>query len=285
MDSTLLFTILTLCAIGVVSAVVLYVVAQRFKVDEDERIDTVESMLPGANCGGCGYAGCRSLAEALVGYDDIANLYCPVGGAGAMKAIADYLGKTPPEKEPQVAVVRCNGVWDNRPRTNRYDGAQTCAVIATLYGGETGCIYGCLGRGDCQAVCQFGAIRINPVSMLPEVDQDRCTACGACAKACPKMLIELRRKGPKDRRIYVACRNRDKGAISRKNCNVSCIACGKCRKACQFEAITVEGNLARIDPQKCRLCRKCVPECPTGAIREVNFTAKANGQSADQHSI
>lgn len=274
MSEVLLYTVLTLCALGVLAAIVLYFVAQKFKVYEDPRIDTVESMLPSANCGGCGFPGCRGFADALVKNDDISALYCPVGGMDTMRGIAGFLGKAAPEKEPQIAEVRCNGSCDKRPRTNIYDGAPSCAVASSLYGGETGCNYGCLGKGDCVVVCNFDAIHINAGTGLPEVDASKCTACGACVKACPRMIIELRKKGVKDRRVYVSCVNKDKGAVARKACSVACIACSKCQKICPFEAITIENNLAYIDPYKCRLCRKCVPECPTSAIVEVNFPPK-----------
>lgn len=112
---------------------------------------------------------------------------------------------------------------------------------------------------------------MNPETGLPEVDAEKCTACGACVKACPKMIIELRKKGPKNRRVYVSCVNKDKGAVARKACAVACIACGKCAKVCPFGAIVVENNVAYIDSFKCKLCRKCVAECPTGAIVEINF--------------
>lgn len=269
--NVILFTVLTLVALGVFAAIILYFVAQKFKVYEDPRIDEVEAMLPGANCGGCGFPGCRGLADALVKQDDISTLYCPVGGAANMKQVADHLGKSAPEKEPEVAVVRCNGTCANRPRTSVFDGAASCAVVAATYGGETACTFGCLGKGDCTVVCNFDAIHMNPETGLPEVDEEKCTACSACVKACPKILIELRKKGPKGRRIFVSCLNKDKGGIARKACAVACIGCGKCVKACAFEAITLENNLAYIDFNKCRLCRKCVSECPTSAIWEVNF--------------
>lgn len=274
MSETLLFTILALCALGVLAALILYFVAQKFKVLEDPRIDNVEGILPGANCGGCGYPGCRGLAEALVKNDDISQMFCPVGGGATMKAVAEYLGKSAPEKEPQVAEIRCNGSCDKRPHTNIYDGASSCAVAASLYAGETGCSYGCLGCGDCVAACNFGALRMNPETGLPEVDAEKCTACGACVRACPRMIIELRKKGPKNRRVYVSCVNKEKGAIARKACQAACIACGKCAKVCPFGAIVVENNLAYIDSFKCKLCRKCVAECPTHAIVEVNFPPK-----------
>ena len=267
----LLYTILTLCVLGILSAVILYVVAQKFRVEEDPRIDEVEKMLPGANCGGCGFAGCRGMADALVKQDDISSLFCPVGGGDTMKAVAAYLGKAAPEKEPQVATVRCGGTCEKRPRTNEYNGARSCAVASSLYIGETGCAFGCLGYGDCVAACTFGAITIDPATGLPVVDPDKCTACGACVKACPKKIIELRKKWPKNRAVYVSCVSKDKGAVVMKACKAGCIGCGKCEKVCAFGAITVENNLAYIDPQKCKLCRKCVNECPTGAIRLVGM--------------
>ncbi len=278
------YTIVTLCVLGVFSAAVLYFVAQKFKVYEDPRIDDVEAKLPGANCGGCGFAGCRAFAEALVREDDISVLYCPVGGGDTMKTVAGYLGKAAPEREPQVAVVRCSGSCDNRPRLNRFDGARSCAVASATYAGETGCSFGCLGNGDCVVVCDFDAIHMNPETGLPEVDQDKCTACGKCVAACPKIIIELRRKGPKDRRIFVSCVNKDKGGVARKACQVACIGCGKCVKVCAFEAITLETNLAYIDPQKCKLCRKCPTECPTGAIHEINLPPRkvADGSTQEE---
>lgn len=274
MNEIFLYTVIILVCLGVISALLLYFVSQKFKVYEDPRIDTTEALLPGANCGGCGYPGCRGLATALVENDDISALFCPVGGLEVMKTVADHLGKAAAEREPQVAVVRCGGTFCARARTSSYDGAQSCAVIASLYGGQTDCTWGCLGQGDCCVVCSFDAIHMNDHTGLPEVDEQKCTACGACVKACPKMVIELRKKGIKSRRIFVDCVNKDKGAITRKACSVGCIGCGKCVKVCPFDAITLTNNLAYIDPAKCRLCRKCAPECPTGAIVEVGFPAK-----------
>ncbi len=154
---------------------------------------------------------------------------------------------------------------------NEYDGVEHCFIAHNLYSGETGCSWGCLGLGDCEVSCEFDAIKVNPVTKLPEVDEDKCTSCGACVKACPKLLIELRKKGPKSRRIYVSCRNEDKGHIAKKSCDVSCISCSKCEKVCPHEAITITNNLAFIHDDKCKLCRKCVEVCPTNAIVELNF--------------
>lgn len=269
--NTIVITIISLCVIGIASAIILYLVARKFKVEEDPRIDTVESLLPGANCGGCGYPGCRGLAEATVKADSMDGILCPVGGAAVMNKIAAALGREVAVQAPKIAVVRCNGSCANRPRTSVYDGARSCAVENSLYVGDTNCSFGCLGCGDCVAACPFDAIHMNPETGLPVVDDAKCVACGACVKACPRNIIELRNKGPKDRRVFVSCVNKDKGAVARKACKAACIGCMKCAKECPFGAITVENNLAYIDYTKCRLCRKCVSVCPTGAIHEVNF--------------
>ena len=271
----ILLAVIVLGVLGLVSALVLFYASHRFAVHEDPRIGQVAAVLPQANCGGCGYPGCSGFAAACVKAADQGSLdgkLCPVGGQAVMEQVADIVGLSVVASATKVAVVRCNGSCENRPRIAEFDGMPTCRVQHMLGMGETACPYGCLGCGDCVAACQFGAISINPSTGLPEVDEEKCTACGACAKACPRGVIEIRLKGPKGRRVVVLCNNKDKGAVANKACKSACIGCGKCVKTCEkFQAITLENNLAYIDAEKCKMCRKCEEACPKGAIHGFNF--------------
>ena len=272
--NVILIAVIILGVVGLVASIMLYAASKKFAVVEDERIGQVAEVLPQANCGGCGYPGCAGFAAACVKAADggsIEGKLCPVGGQPVMEKVAGILGLAAAASTPKVAVVRCNGTCANRPRVVDYDGVRSCRVQLLAGTGETACAFGCLGGGDCVAACQFGALSINPETGLPEVDEERCTACGACVKTCPRRVIELRPKGPKNRRMVVMCVNRDKGAVANKVCKASCIGCGKCVKTCPFEAITINNNLAYIDPEKCKLCRKCEEACPKGAIHAINF--------------
>ncbi len=286
--SLILVAVISLGAIGLISAVILYVASKKFAVYEDPRIAQVAEVLPQANCGGCGFPGCSGFAAACVKAGSLEGKMCPVGGQPTMEKVASILGLEAAASEPKVAVVRCNGTCANRPKLTQYDGVRSCVVANSTFGGETGCTFGCLGCGDCVSACQFDAIHMNPETGLPEVDESKCTACGACSKACPRNIIEIRPKGKNNRRVYVQCVNKDKGAVARKACAAACIGCGKCVKVCLFEAITLENNLAYIDPAKCKSCRKCEMECPQQAIVAVNFPPrkpKAEAPAAEKSAV
>lgn len=285
MSSTVIITIISLSLLAFLSAVILYFIAQKFKIFEDPRIDEVQAALPAANCGGCGFAGCRNFAEAIVKAETFEGLNCPVGGASVMEQVAKILGKEAPVVEPLVAVLLCNGTPEFRPQTSKYDGVPDCRIAHNLYMGETDCSYGCLGLADCVRACAFDAMYMNSEAGLPVIIDEKCVSCGACVKACPRHIIELRKKAKKDRKIYVACSNCDKGGPARRACKVACIACSKCFNVCEFGAITIENNLAYIDAFKCTFCRKCVTECPTNSIIELNFPPRKPKVEAQAETV
>lgn len=272
--NVILLSIIVLGTIGIVGAAVLYVVAHRFHVQEDPRIDEVEALLPGANCGGCGRSGCRDFAVACVNADTLDGLSCPSSSAETLKKIGEIVGLAAAVAKPKIAVIKCNGTCDLRPSMARFEGAPSCAVLSSLGTGESPCPNGCLGCGDCVAACPYGAMRMNRETGLPEVVEDKCVGCGVCVKSCPRSIIELCNKGPRGMRVYVACSNKEKGAQAMKECKAACIGCSKCVKVCTHDAISVSSNLSYIDFEKCKLCRKCVDVCPTHAIHAVNFPVK-----------
>ena len=273
--NVILIAVIVLGGIGLIAAVILFLASKKFAVHEDPRIAQVAEVLPQANCGGCGYPGCGGFAAACVKAADggsLGDLNCAPGGRAVMESVAGILGLQASAAAPKVAVVRCSGSCDARPHGVEYDGSHSCRIQQMTGMGETQCLYGCLGEGDCAHACLFGAIKVNPVTRIAEVDESKCTGCGACQKACPRGIIELRPQGPKGRKVVVLCNNKDKGALAVKECKNSCIGCGKCVKTCEkFEAITLDANLAHIDPDKCKMCRKCEEACPRGAIHAFNF--------------
>ncbi len=271
---SVLYSAMLLSSIGVVAAVVLYIVSKRFYIYENPLIGEVEELLPAANCAGCGSPGCKAFAEKLVETDDISELFCPVGGNDVMKQVSEILHKEVAEKDPTVAVLRCQGACEVRPKTTEYQGPKSCAISAMIYSGETDCQYGCLGDGDCVDVCDFDAMYMDEETGLPVIITDKCTSCEACVKACPRTIIEMRPKHKRDLKIFIGCLNEDKGGIAKKACKVACIGCSKCQDICPKDAVLMENNLAYIDPFLCTLCRKCVEICPTNSIIETNFPPK-----------
>ena len=266
----ILIAVVVLGAIGLIAAVVLFAASKKFAVYEDSRIAQVSEVLPGANCGGCGFPGCSGMADALVKGADAGSLdglMCPVGGAETMGKVADLLGMAIANSEPMVAVVRCNGTCEHRPRIAEYAGLRTCAAMHACGAGETACGFGCLGCGDCVEACQFGAIRINPETGIAEVDEEKCKACGKCIENCPRHMIELK---PKKSKFAVACSSKDKGPQVMKVCAAGCIGCGLCGKNCPKDAIHVTDFIAHIDYEKCVSCGICANKCPKKVITKVH---------------
>lgn len=259
--SNVMTPVLLVAVIGLVCAGLLVFASKVFHVVVDERITQVREVLPGANCGGCGFAGCDDYASNLVADEGLSCTKCSPGGAAVAAQIAEILGRAAGSAEPEVAQVMCNGTCDARRTVLEWQGMQSCKGAKGWFSSPNACMYGCIGLGDCVNACQFDAIGI--VDGIAKVNRENCVACGACAGACPQKIIKL---VPQKSMVHVLCSSTDKGAVARKNCDNACIGCMKCTKACNFDAITVEDNLARIDYDKCKSCGMCAAVCPTGAL-------------------
>ena len=247
--------------VGVFIGLFLGAAGEKFKVETDEREAAVRELLPGNNCGGCGYAGCDAMAAAIAAGEAPVN-GCPVGGAAVGAQIAAVMGGEAGETKRMTAVVKCAGSCEAAPKAYAYTGAEDCRFVSMMQnGGDKACTYGCLGYGTCVKVCEFDAVHI--VNGVAVVDPEACKACGRCVEACPKKLIEII---PAEGVSAVACSSRDKGKDVMKVCKAGCIGCMKCAKVCESGAVTVEGNLARIDYEKCTGCGKCKEECPRKII-------------------
>lgn len=257
-----MFTALSMGGIALIAGLVLFVASKKFAVRENPLVNEVEAELPGANCGGCGFAGCRAFAEALVKTRD-EKLLCPVASAEAMELIAAKAGISLSTGPKLVARVLCQG-GNQAHREGEYAGVSSCLAVTATGLSTLVCTYGCLGYGDCVSACPFGAIAI--VNGIAKVNEDTCTGCGMCVEACPKDLIRLT---PENASIYVACQSLDAGAAAKRACPVACIGCKLCIKACEYEAISYEPFLASINPDKCTGCGACVEKCPTKAIIRV----------------
>ncbi|MEF9983122.1 MAG: RnfABCDGE type electron transport complex subunit B [Oscillospiraceae bacterium] len=258
--------VLIVTVIGILSGLILALASKFMAVKVDERFDKVRECLPGANCGACGFAGCDAYANALLKGETPTNL-CTPGGADTAKALSCVLGVECEEVVPQYAVVKCNGCTQNTQKLVDFVGAKTCKAAAMYYGGDGTCAYSCLGYGDCEKACPYDAIHI--IDGVAKVDKLNCIGCGICAKTCPKSIINII---PTANNIAVTCSSKAKGAVTRKVCSVGCIGCKKCEKACPNGAITVNDNLAYIDPSKCTNCGLCMAECPVKAINIVGCT-------------
>lgn len=247
--------------LGIVFGVGLAYAAKKFAVEVDPKVPLVREVLPGANCGACGYPGCDAFSQAVVsGEAPVSG--CTVGGNPTAQLVADIMGVKAEDIAHMVAKVKCMGSKDKCPDRYEYFGYDSCVAANQLSGGPKGCGYGCMGLGSCVQVCPFDAIHINAEG-LAEVDPEKCTACMKCIKICPKQVIAL---VPYDQLTIVNCNNLEIGGHVKKNCGVACIACRICEKNCPSDAIHVINNLATVDPAKCINCGICVQKCPTKAI-------------------
>ena len=256
----ILYAVIAVGAIGVLCGIVLAVASRFLTVKVDERVARLTEILPGVNCGACGFSGCGAYAHALV-FDAAPANACPPGGAAAARAIGEILGVSVEDVAAKLPVVYCMGDFEARLRKIDYSGVNTCAAAKLLYGGPNACAYGCMGLGDCLAACKFGALCLD--SGLPRVDAGKCTGCMLCQTACPNNIIVLEEL---DGKAFVGCRNTEKGAVVRKKCSAGCIACTKCVRECPEKAISMLDNLARVDAAKCVGCGKCVEVCVTKCV-------------------
>jgi len=247
-------------AISAALAIFLVVANKKFQVQEDPRVDAMLEALPGSNCGGCGYPGCRMFAEKLIEGAAPINA-CVAGGNETATAIAALLGVEAGEHKRTLAVVLCRGGYAEAGRRATYRGEPTCTA-ANLTGGDKSCTYGCLGYGECVDACKFDAMAMNS-NGLPVVFYDKCVGCGACARACPRNIIEMH---PEDHKLFVYCRSKDKGAHAKKVCSVACIACSLCVKDCSAPGgIAIKDNLAVVNyalaPQNDESTKRCPTKC------------------------
>lgn len=242
-------------------AVMLITANRKLYVYEDPRIDQVEDMLPHANCGACGYPGCRPFAEALVNNKALPGK-CTVGTDEGRQSIAEFLGVDLGAEEKKVARLACAGGTNVAINRAQYVGIQSCQAATLISGGGKGCFWGCLGHGDCETVCDFDAIAMNEHS-LPVVDAEKCTACGDCVEVCPKDLFSLQ---PVSHQLWVACKNLEHGDAILEDCHVACTACGKCAMDAPDQLITMENNLPVVHYNANHNTQKPIQRCPTGAI-------------------
>lgn len=255
----ILLPVIIVAVIGLIAGIGLSVASKLMAVPVDEKQEKIRAALPGANCGACGYSGCDGYAAA-VAKGEAAPDKCAPGGETAASAMAEILG-VKIVSEPKVAFIACNGNHEITKSKYTYAGMQSCSAASLLHAGPLECAYGCIGFGDCARACPFGAILAE--NGKPIVCKDLCLGCGKCVEACPKNLIAL---VPKDRKVTVACSNKEKGAPVVKMCGVSCIACRMCEKQCEAAALKIENNIAVIDYSLCTGCGKCREACKRGVI-------------------
>lgn len=263
MANSILVSILSMGGLGLVLGGGLAFASKKLAVKTDPRVDAIIEVLPGANCGACGYPGCSGLARSIVENKAPLNT-CPVGGAEAAAKIAKIMGVTEIDNDvdKKIARVLCQGGKTEAKLKSDYRGVKSCRGASLVNGGPKSCPFACIGFGDCIKVCPGGGITMGN-NGLPVIDEEKCVGCGLCVKECPKSVIALTSI---KNEVHVRCRSTLKGKDTRNVCSIGCIGCGRCEKACPFDAIHVKDNVAVIDYDKCRNCMKCVESCPTKCI-------------------
>ncbi len=273
-----IIAVVLLLIIGLVAGILLSFASKIFEVKEDQLFIDLRAQLPGANCGGCGFAGCDDYAHALAAggkSGDTPCNKCAVGGPAVAEKLAQILGTSAGAEEKMVSFVACNGTNENAQKLYEYKGIDSCKAAKTLFGGTKACKYGCIGLGDCVDACQFDAIHI--IDGVAVVGRDYCTACQACIKVCPQNLISLK---PYNEIVTVKCSNKDLGRAAMAVCKTSCIACHMCERTCQHDAVHVIDNVAIIDPAKCVGCGDCAAKCPKHAILDLKAKEHAEAKGA-----
>jgi len=266
----ILYAVLWLLVLGGLFGFLLAFLAKKLAVAEDGRKEEILANLPGANCGGCGYAGCAALADAIL-KGEAAPSACGSIEEEGNRAICALMGLKEEKIVRKVAQVMCSGGCRSKDKYT-YEGILDCRIAARLAGGKKLCPNGCIGLGNCERVCEFDALKI--VDGVAKVDWDHCRGCGACQKACPKQIIQMI---PASSRFAVLCKSAEKGKDVMRACDVGCIGCKKCEKACAKGAVRVEGFCASINQELCDGCGACAEACPRGIIHSLkDFSPKKN---------
>lgn len=258
---SIISSIAVLGGLGLTFGAILAYASKKFAVEIDERVEKIMAVLPGANCGGCGFPGCGGLASAIVNGDAPVN-GCPVGGVDCTSKIGEIMGISADVSEKKVAKVICKGNCKTSKDKYKYEGISDCRAAATLNSGAKSCEFGCLGLGTCKDVCKFDAITI--IDNIAVIDEEKCVMCGKCIEVCPKKVISIK---PFNQDIVVECNSKDFGKAVKEKCSVGCIGCGICYKSCKFDAIEFENKIAKINYDKCVGCMVCVEKCPTKVIK------------------
>lgn len=256
------YAILVASGLALVLGFIIVTVFRFFSVEKSEKEEAILGILPGANCGGCGYSGCAGYAAAIASGTEPDLGKCSPGGAETMQALSEYLGQEAGAFVPKVAVVRCQGSFEKVKNSYEYEGTGNCFTADKLYGGPNACTYGCLGFGDCVRACEYDAINVD--NGLAIVNADKCVACGQCVEACPRGLIEIE---PKYKDLHIVrCMNPEAGKAVKESCDIGCIGCTLCVKKCPENCISMVDHRAVIDQERCTQCGICAEVCPTKAI-------------------